>query len=947
MFQVGERTSALSLQPYDEMKPGSLSWFTLKTKMALAVSALFVLFVAGMVYFSLSYLEREFKSAIAAQQLSLLSSLAGNIENKLGLTHKALIAAASRVDPAILANADKAQKFLDGNTVLLSMFDNGIFLVSGEGRLIAESPYLPGRRGEDTSSREFFRKTVATKKAYTSRPYISTRHPGRPALVQTVPVLDSAGQVIGVLEGSFDLLGENVLADLSTVKIGSTGYVFLTDNRRNVIFHKDPSQIMKQLSRSGVNPQVDLVSGIFEGTDETVTSNGIHMITAIKQLPATGWILGADLPLDEAYAPLHQAKQYILVATLTGMIAMLTLVWFLMKRMILPLETITEQVESLQGKSGTQRAINFESTDEFGSLARAFNNMLLVLDLNEEALRESEINFRALADNANDGMLIAIHNGNIAYANRRVSQITGYPVPELLQANLSGLVSRDDLKQVTEWHNRVVIGEETHQQHELALVCKDGSITPVEVTNATTTWHGHPADLIVVRDISQRKRSDAQLNYLAYYDGLTGLPNRVLFNDRLRQVTIDAKRHNRIAAVLFLDIDRFKGVNDTMGHAAGDLLLKKAAERLNVHMREGDTIARLGGDEFALILADLTRQQDAAVVANKILQSFNEPFRIDGNELFITISIGITLFPLDTDDVDTLLKNSDSAMYHAKEQGRNNFQFYSPELTAAAQERFSLEASLRHALDRDELFLMYQPQVSITTGKVTGVEALLRWKSQDFGLVPPSRFIPLAEDTGLIIPIGEWALHTACRQLRSWLMEGLPGIGLSVNLSTRQFRQNKFSDTVAYVLAATALDPRYLDLEITESILMESGLTGRATLTDIKALGVTLSIDDFGTGYSSLSYLKEFPIDTLKIDQSFVRDINTDANSNSIIRAIIAMGHSLGLKITAEGVATEDQLDILHAEGCDEYQGYFFSEPLSASEIPKLLRSQKTLVKPR
>jgi diguanylate cyclase (GGDEF)-like protein len=389
---------------------------------------------------------------------------------------------------------------------------------------------------------------------------------------------------------------------------------------------------------------------------------------------------------------------------------------------------------------------------------------------------------------------------------------------------------------------------------------------------------------------------------------------------------------------MLLDVDNFKAVNDTMGHEVGDALLKDIATRLHGCARESDTIARFGGDEFAVVLEDLAEPSKAFAVAQKILDAFIPPFVVKGAEVYLASSIGVTFYPSDGEDLDALLKNADSAMYHAKAQGRNNYQFYSAELTERAQVRLGMETSLRRGLERDEFRLHFQPKVELASGRVTGVEALLRWEGRDLVTVAPNDFIPIAEESGLILPIGDWALRTACAEVKRWHDEGLAGLRLAVNLSSRQFRHKRLVASIASILEETGFDATCLEFEITESVLMDLDNEVSEVLGKIKDMGISISIDDFGTGYSSLSYLKRFPIDTLKIDRSFVRDVPADLDDVAIVRAIIAMARSLRMRTVAEGVEQEDQMRFLRAEGCGEMQGFFYSRPLPSEEILRLLK---------
>ncbi len=445
---------------------------------------------------------------------------------------------------------------------------------------------------------------------------------------------------------------------------------------------------------------------------------------------------------------------------------------------------------------------------------------------------------------------------------------------------------------------------------------------------------------VLEREIEERLQAEAQLQQLAYFDVLTGLPNRTLFRDRLTQVLEQAPRFSRQAALISVDIDRFKGINDALGTIQADQLLIAVANRLQGSLRGSDTVSRSGGDEFLLLLAAIHRGEAVAQVARKILTEMERPFEVNGQEVFVSVSLGIALYPADGIEADTLLKNAETAMFVAKQAGRKGgYQFFSREMNERSVERFALEGKLRRALERKEFFLHYQPQVDMKSGKMTGVEALLRWRHPELGVVAPGKFIPLAEETGLINPIGDWVLQTACAQNRAWQQQGAPVFRMAVNLSARQFNQADLVARVARVLHETRLPPGCLELEITESMLMENAELARAKLEDLKELEVLLAVDDFGTGYSSLSYLKNFPIDRLKIDNSFIRDITTDNGGAAIAEAIIAMAGSLRMCAIAEGVETREQLEILRDKKCNEMQGYYFARPMDAAALLNKLQT--------
>lgn len=442
--------------------------------------------------------------------------------------------------------------------------------------------------------------------------------------------------------------------------------------------------------------------------------------------------------------------------------------------------------------------------------------------------------------------------------------------------------------------------------------------------------------LMVMRDISERANAESQVHYLAHYDLLTGLPNRALYRDRLLQAMAQAKRTSTLVAVMFMDIDHFKDVNDSLGHAIGDQLLKEIAQRIRACVRETDTVARFGGDEFGLIQTNLNTVEGTADLADRLIKEIGQPFHIEGHEIHTAASIGVTIYPFDDHKAEEILKNADMAMYKAKREGRGRYQFYIAELNKIIQQRTAIERDLRTALQKDQLRLHYQPQLDLTTGQVVGVEALLRWQHPERGDISPVEFIPVAESTGLIMPIGEWVLRTACQQARAWQDAGLPPVRVAINLSAVQFRHKNLHETITQALSDSSLDPRWLEIELTESLIMKDVRTTIDTLQHLHELGVQISIDDFGTGYSSLSYLTRFPISKIKLDKSFVRDVDKKDGA-AIAHTVITLGHSLNMKVMAEGVETVEQLRFLREHGCNEVQGYYFGRPMPASAIERML----------
>ena len=590
--------------------------------------------------------------------------------------------------------------------------------------------------------------------------------------------------------------------------------------------------------------------------------------------------------------------------------------------------------------SGIERIVHGQAEAVRGTDGRITRLSGSLQDITERKQAEEKLHLSAIVfENTTEGVMITDDTSRIISVNKAFTEITGYGQDELIGMTPNALKSgrHDEEFFAAMWN---IIRDTGRWQGEVWNRRKNGDIYPEWLNiSEVKDERGHITHYVgVFSDISAMKESESKLDHLAHHDPLTGLPNRLLLNARMEHSLTRARRNNSLLAVLFLDLDRFKNINDTLGHPIGDLLLQEVAHRLTGCVREEDTVTRLGGDEFTLLLEDLHDSRFASDVAQKILVALADRFILQGHEVFITCSIGISLFPSDGDNVTALLKNADSALYRAKEQGRNNYQYYTEELTTRAMERLSMENGLRHALERNELVLHYQPQVDLYSGSIIGMEALLRWQHPERGLIAPGDFIPLAEETGLIIPIGEWVLRTACARLQAWFDEGLPKVRMAVNLSSRQFNQKNLAEVVASALRDTGLDPNCLELELTERLIMEDAEAAIVVLHEIKALGVQFSIDDFGTGYSSLSYLKRFPIDRIKIDQSFVRNITTDPKDAAVSQAIISLSHSLNLKTVAEGVETIEQQEFLRSRQCDEIQGFHFSRPVPEDEMEQLLK---------
>jgi len=649
----------------------------------------------------------------------------------------------------------------------------------------------------------------------------------------------------------------------------------------------------------------------------TATQPAHHFLAYASIPDEWGWTLVSVSPLDQIDALIDSERQAISAATFED---------FRVTAMIMLTVTTIAILLSLLFYRWIEARFQHYHTD--------IANRNQALNENAQELRLSAQVFEA----SKEAIAILDHRFRIVSVNPALERISGFARSSLIGRHCADLLT-DGFTDSRVWLTTAAeIQREGHWTGELELMRPSGNAYPAWVSVGEVTNDAGEATHFVVSisDISEQKRTEQRLRHLAEYDALTNLPNRVLLLDRMTSAIQAARRHGHHLAVLFIDLDRFKNINDSLGHAVGDELLRQVAHRLSGIVRGSDTVSRLGGDEFVVLLCELDTAGRAATIASKMIASLAAPFSLDGHELTITPSIGITVFPEDGDNRDILLKNADAAMYHAKENGRNGYQFFTGELNERAQLRLELENDLRRALSRHEFALTYQPQFNLRTGQLVGAEALVRWHHPERGMIPPDQFIPIAEETGLIAPLGAWILRQACANGQKWRNEGLPDISIAVNVSAMQVRRGNFDAVVLEALSETGFPPDLLELEVTESALMTNQEHVSNTLKSIQSLGVKLAIDDFGTGYSSLGYLKRFSLDKLKIDRSFINDLPDDKEDAHLTRAIIGIGHNLDMKVIAEGVETEAQEAFLSELGCDLAQGYLYAKPLSRTDFRQM-----------
>ncbi|GAB3500954.1 hypothetical protein GCM10027399_27640 [Curvibacter fontanus] len=913
---------------------------SLTTRVVLAVALLFVGFASLLTWVTLRHFDQNFRESLYQQQFVLASTLAKSIDDKLASSVQLLSATALQLPLQTLANAQQAQEFLDRQSPLQTIFSNGLLLISEQGRVVAESPYLPGGRGRDVTGLEVFKTVSETREPYISKPFSSVRALGGPAITISIPLFDAQDRMVGRLHGSIELVGHNLLSDLNELTLGQGAYVSLFTKDRLFISHRHPERILKPIAPPGSNTLVDRAIEGFEGSGTTTTSYGAEVVSSLKQLRMAPWVLRINLPLSVAEKPLAEARRYLLLGNAGGTLVAVGLIWLVMRRALQPLGTLTQHVRDLPHKQGAARRLDLPSDDEIGTLVRAFNNMVKDLDQQRQTLQESEIRFRSLAEMSTDWFW----EQDEQFRFTQVSQ--GFKSADMAP-NLGKTRWEQDIvapgPQEWERHRQLLERHESYSDFVYQMRDRHGlvrtiSISGTPIFDAQSVFRGYRG---VGSDISDRREAEQRIEYLAYHDALTGLPNRLLVQDRFNQALAQAERAHHKVGLIYLDLDNFKNINDTLGHAAGDEFLKEVARRLRGCVRDSDTISRQGGDEFLLVLGELPDTDVVATIVIKIMERLQMPMPLGGREVSASASIGAAIAPDDGRDFETLCKKADLAMYRSKESGRNASHFFDPTMDAEAGEQLLMRNGLRRALERGEFLLHYQPQYELISGRIIGVEALIRWSHPELGLVAPGRFIGVAEESGLIVPMGDWVLRQACRQAVLWQQAGLPALTMAVNLSAIQFKRSNVELSVERALAESGLAPALLELELTESILIQNVENVLASVRRLKQLGVKLSIDDFGTGYSSLSYLKRLDIDKLKIDQSFVRDLAIDPDDATIVRAIIQMARNLNLQTIAEGVETEEMRDLLRSFGCDAAQGYLYSRPVPAQDIERLLRQAR------
>ncbi len=908
---------------------------SVKTRITLASLAIFLVSIWLLAFYISQMLRQDMTRLLGEQQFSTTALVATQVNQELALRVNALELVARALTPDLLENPPALKKFLDDRIVLLTLFNAGSHVVGRNGVVMADVSDVANRVGTDYSRGLGIQAAMTEEKTTIGNPVMGLLLK-RPIFSISTPLRDVQGRVIGALTGVTDLDKPSFLDLISGSRYGQTGGFFLVaQNDRRIITASGKRHVMQALPASGVNPVIDRFLQGFEGSSVVATPNplDVEVLSAVKAVPLSDWLVATVLPTAEAFAPIHDLQQHMLLATIFLTVLAAGLTWWLLGRQLAPLlnaaKTLAHQDETQQ----PHQPLPIAYPDEIGELITGFNRVL-------DTLAQREALLRQILNTSSVAIFFIDDQGCIQQANQRMAEMFGLPLNQLEGLPYTSLIHP------SERH----IG----QQKMLALLVSE--IESVDLdrlyqrADQTEFWghltgqrfydaQGKKSGLVgVIIDITQRKADEAEIRSLAFFDPLTSLPNRRLLLDRLTHALTGALRHHRYGALLFIDLDNFKTINDTLGHDKGDLLLQQVARRLSACIRDSDTVARLGGDEFVVMLEDLSEDikeatEQAAGVGEKIRHALNQSYQLNNNAHHSTPSIGITLFGDQPETIDEPLKRADLAMYQAKAAGRNAVCFFEPQMQAVVTTRAELETHLHEAIAKKQFVLYYQAQVA-SDHRLTGAEALVRWLHPERGMVSPAEFIPLAEESGLILPLGAWVLETACTQLALWGHQAsMAHLTLAVNVSARQFLQPDFVEQVLAMLTRTGANPQHLKLELTESLMVSNVEDVIAKMMALKTLGVGFSLDDFGTGYSSLAYLKRLPLDQLKIDQGFVRDILIDPNDAAIAKMVVALANSMGLAVIAEGVETEEQRCFLAEQGCHAYQGYLFSRPLPLAEF--------------
>jgi diguanylate cyclase (GGDEF)-like protein/PAS domain S-box-containing protein len=936
----------------------------LKARIAIFTVALFSCAMWALAHDLTGEIGDDFKDVLAAQQFYTVEHIAGSLDEAVKLRINALADAATLINSDWMAHPDLLHGFMAKSMPLQRFFNTGLLVISREGIGLADLPHLEGREGISYIERDYFREVMATGKPVVGKPILG-RLTYKPTISIAVPIKSSGNEVIGVLVGGnqfveSDFLNEIVPAKLNMKEdlhvISPKDDAFVTSTSHDLILQAEPAP--------NVIKMYDRYKQGYEGSGVSANSKGIENLSSGKRVPSTGWLVIATLPTSIAFAPIAAVQREIYQDTAIASVIIALLLWLFLQRQLSPLSRSAQIINAMAGGHEPLRPLPLDGSKEIRRLLDSFNKLQLHIGEQADSLREGAEQMRLAAsvfEGTSEAILISSADNHIISVNRAFCRMTGYEESELIGRTPNVLKSgrHDRIFYQEMWSSLLVTGQ---WQGEIWNRRKSGEIYPERLTISTLyDKEGKVLRYIAIAaDITKQKQAEAVIWQQANYDLLTNLPNRRLLQDMMQEALEKSRREGLSFAVLHADLDRFKEVNGALGHGVGDQMIIEVGRRIVSCMEtDADAVAHLGGDEFVVVLSALADPlPHVEEMAEKILRAIAEPFRLGSETIYISTSIGIVRYPADCEDVSSMLKKSEQAKHAAKIEGRNRYCYFTAAMERAAQTRKQLANDMHGALAARQFEVYYQPILNLVTGEIVKAEALLRWHHPERGMVSPMEFIPIAEENGLIGEIGDWVFKEAAQMAKRWC--GYCGLSVNgacakataidggvascvyqvtVNKSPRQFFTRDTDKTWIDYLRENNIDPRCITIEITEGLLLDQHPEVTQKFMVFRDAGIQIALDDFGTGYSAMAYLKQFDIDYLKIDRSFVRDIITDPSDRAIAEAIIAMAHKLGLKVVAEGVETIEQRDLLAEAGCDYGQGYLFAKPMPAAQFESLINN--------
>lgn len=927
---------------------------SLKARVALFTLTTFLLCMVGLAVYASFLLRTDLKALLTEQQFETAKHLSKEIDGDLQFRLNALEQVAQLMGPAVMQNDVLAQRTLKDLPVFQTLFNGGSFITDLAGTAIASEPLAANRQGMNFSDRDYMQAVLSTGKAAIGRPVMG-RALGVPVIVMAAPIRDKNGKTVGVLSGAINLNSNSFLDKFEGAAPGLIGdYLLVSRAHRIIITSSEKSRVMEVLPEQGVNPAIDRFIAGFEGTTTFINPQRAEVLASVKQVNGAPWYVAVARPTAQVFAAVDRLQERMLLAISLLALAAVALSWWMIRLQLRPLQEAALTLAQLSPdklRGSTIEPLPISRPDEIGQLILSFNTLLDELSRQRGELEKSELLYSTAFETSPDAFSITrFQDGSYLKVNESFTRLFGWPAEVATgrtSAELGIWAHPSDRKRMVE-----ALGKNGRCENlETEFRARGGKLVAVQISATLIDLEGVACILAATHDLSRHRTAQAQIAQLSFTDPLTALPNRRLFMDRLDQAVRECQRRQRRGALFFVNLDDFSSLNDSLGHHKGDLLLRATGQQLLGIAGPSGTVARLGADEFAVLIDDLpldlalsTAQAEA--VGARILEALSQPIKLEGVDYHGSACVGVTLLGGDAENYSDLLKQADLALHHAKTLGRSRQRRFTADMQSSLTSRAQLDAELRTALQENQLRLFYQPQVN-HAGQPFGVEALLRWQHPTRGLVPPGEFIPQAEKSGFIVSLGQWVLEQACWQLAAWSKDPkTAALTIAVNVSSMQLHQVDFVDQVTQTLDASGADARLLKLELTESLLLDNIDDVVQKMRALRALGVCFSLDDFGTGFSSLAYLKSLPLTEIKIDQRFVRDIDTNLNDLAIARAVVALGNSLEFLVTAEGVETEAQRQALLAIGCSRYQGYLFGRPAPIQALDLGAGTQATATQP-